>query len=55
MEDGSILGDVDLLSREHRVDPFREPHLLGELHEELHGPRGEPIFRVIEEQVVEVE
>ena len=39
VEDGPVLGDVDLLAAEHRVDPLAQPRLLRELHEQREASR----------------
>src|SRR5271166_4861119 len=49
MQHGPLLGDVDLLSAEHRVDPRAQIRLLGQLKEELKGLIGDPVLRIIEE------
>ena len=48
MQDRPFLGDVDLLTLEHRVAAFLEPGGPGEGEEELHGLGVDQILRVIE-------
>jgi hypothetical protein len=48
MQDRTVFGDVDLLAREHRVDPPAQTGLLRQLQEQRHGLAGDTILRVIE-------
>ena len=50
MQDGPVLGDVDLLAPEHGVDPRAQAGFLGQLQEELEGFVGDAILRVVEEE-----
>ena len=48
VQDGAVLGDVDLLAAEHGVDPRAQPGLLGQVKEELEGLVGDAVLRVIQ-------
>ena len=48
MQDGAVLGDVDLLAAEHRVDPPAQAGLLGELDEQPQRLVGDAVLRVVE-------
>ena len=50
VEHGPVLGDVDPLAPEHRVDPLLEPRLLGEPQEQTDRLVGDPVLRVVEVQ-----
>ena len=49
VEHGAVLGDVDLLSPEHRVDLLAEPGLLRQLEEQPQRLVGDPVLGVVEE------
>src|SRR5256885_116081 len=51
----AVLGDVDLLAPEHRVDPVAQPCPLGQLDEESERLRGDALLRVVEEESVELD
>ena len=55
VEDGPVLGDVDLLAREHRVDAGPQPGPLGEREEQPHGLVGDAVLRVVEVDAVDLE
>jgi hypothetical protein len=44
----AVLGDVDVLAAEHRVDAVPQPALLGQRDEEAHRLVGHPVLRVVE-------
>ena len=48
VQDGPLLGDVDLLAPEHGIDPRSQAGFLGQLEEELQGLVGDAVLRVIE-------
>ena len=48
VQDGAVLGDVDLLAPEHGVDPLAQAGLLGQLQQELERLVGDAILRVVE-------
>ena len=48
VQHGTVLGDVDLLAAEHRVDPLAQPAFLGELQQQLQRLVGDAILRVVE-------
>ena len=54
VEDGAVLGDVDLLAGEHGLDAGFETRLLGELGEELEGLVGDAVLGVVEEDATEL-
>jgi hypothetical protein len=49
VKDGSILGRVDVLAREHRVDPPAEPSSAGERDQQAQRVVRETVLRVVEE------
>ena len=51
VQDGSVLGHVELLAGEHRFDAIGKARALGEGREELQGFSGRAVLRVIEVQV----
>ena len=50
VEDGPVLGDVDLLPPEHGVDPGAQARLLGQPDEEPQRLVGDAVLRVVEEE-----
>ncbi len=50
VEDGAVLGGVDLLAGEHGFDVVAEAGLVGELEEELEGFVGDAVLGVVEEE-----
>ena len=48
MKHGPLLGDVDLLALEHRVDALAQAGLVGELQQEAQRLVGDTVLRVIE-------
>src|SRR4051794_40526866 len=54
MEHGAVLGDVEVLTAEHRVDPFAQPGGLRQRDEQADGLRGDPVLRVVEVEVAEL-
>src|SRR5262249_5408613 len=50
MEDGPLLGDVDLLAPEHGVDAVPEAGVLGQLYQEPQRLVGDAVLRVVEVQ-----
>ncbi len=48
VEDGSVLGDVDLLAGEHRVDPRTQSRRFRQPHQEADGLVGDAVLRVVE-------
>ncbi len=50
MEDGAVLGDIDLVAAEHRVDLGAEADLVGELEEQFEGVGGDSVLGVVEKQ-----
>ena len=44
----AVLGDVDLLAAEHRVDPLAQARLLGQLQQQLQRLVGDAVLRVVE-------
>jgi hypothetical protein len=48
VQHGPVLGDVDLLAREHRIDARSQPRFLRELEQQLEALVGDPILRVVE-------
>ncbi len=44
----AVLGDVDLLAAEHRVDPRAQPAFLGELDQQRERLVGDAVLRVVE-------
>ena len=51
VQDRAVLGDVDFLAREHRLDGFRHLRFPREPHEQLSGCRVDVVLRVVERQV----
>ena len=51
VEDGAVLGRVDVLAREHRVTVRGDVGGVGQVHEEAHGLVGHPLLRVVEDEV----
>ena len=51
VQHGAVLGEVDLLPREHLLRPPRHVRLQRQVEEEPHGFVGHAVFRVIEEDV----
>jgi hypothetical protein len=49
VQDGTLLGDVDLLAMEQAVDVRPQIGLLGELQEELERLVGDAVLRVVQE------
>ena len=50
VQHGAILGDVDLLAAEHRVDPVAQARLLGQLQQEVERLVGDAVLGVVEEE-----
>jgi hypothetical protein len=50
VEHGPVLGDINLLAPEHRVNAFLQAGLLRKLDEESHGVVCNPILRIVKEQ-----
>ena len=48
VQDGPLLGDVDLLAAKHGVDPLAQAGFLGQLKQQLERFVGDAILRVIE-------
>src|SRR5439155_21704550 len=48
VEDRAVLGDVDLVAAEHRIDTRRQVRLLGQRDEEPHRLVRHPVLRVVE-------
>ena len=48
VQDGPLLGHVDLLAREHRIDPRAQPGLFGELQQQIQRFVGDAVLRVVE-------
>ncbi len=55
VEDGAVLGAVDLLAREHPVAPVEHARLPGQIEEELHRLLGDAVLRVVDEHVGHLE
>ena len=55
VQDGTVLGHVDLLAREHRVDAGPETGGVGQRQEEADGLVGQAVLRVVEVQAVDLE
>jgi len=49
VQDGTLLGDVDLVALKHRVDARAQAGLLGELQQQRQGLIRDPVLRVVEE------
>ncbi len=43
-----VLGDVHVLAREHRVDPFPQTAFVREIEQQLEGLSVDPVFAVVE-------
>ena len=50
VEDGAVLGDVDVLAAEHRFAALGDAALAGQLAEQQHGLVGDPVLREVEEE-----
>ena len=50
VQDGAILGDVDFIASEHRVDPIAKTGGIGEFDKGFHRFLGDQVFRVIEKE-----
>ena len=50
VQDGAVLGDIDVLAAKHRVAAFGDAALLRELGEQLHRLVGDPVLREVEEE-----
>jgi hypothetical protein len=50
MQDRPLLGDVDLVSAKHGVDPRLQPGLPSQFDQQLDGIAGNAILRVVEQQ-----
>ena len=48
VQHGAILGDVDLVAAEHRVDALTQARPAGQLEEQTHGLVGDAVLRVVE-------
>ena len=48
MQDGPLLGDVDLLAAEHGVDAGSQAGFLGQLQEEIQRLVGDAVLGVVE-------
>ena len=48
VQDGAVLGDVDVLAGEHRVDPLPQPRLLGQRDKQPERLVRDPVLRVVE-------
>ena len=48
MQHRAILGDVDLVATEHRIDALAQPRLLRQFEQQLDGLRGDAMLRVVE-------
>ena len=44
----ALLGDVDLVAAEHRLDALAQPGLLGQLQQQPQGLVGDPVLRIVE-------
>ena len=53
MEDGAVLGDVDLLAAEHRVDAIAQPGLLRQLPQQTERLVGDAVLGVVETEAGE--
>ena len=51
VQDGAVLGRVDVLAREHGVAMRFDLGRVGHVHEETHGLVGHPLLRVVEDEV----
>ena len=50
VQHGAVLGEVDLVAAEHRVDAFAQAAVCGEVHQQLQGLGGEAMLGVIQIQ-----
>ena len=48
VQDGPVLGDVDVVAAEHRLDALRSPRLVRELQEQRDRLVRDPVLRVVE-------
>jgi hypothetical protein len=48
VEDGAVLGDVDVLAGEHRFAALDDPALLGQRAEQQQGLVADPVLREVE-------
>ena len=48
VQDGPVLGHVDVLAAEHGVPPFRHAGLGGQFDQQPHGLVGDPVLRVVQ-------
>ena len=55
VEHGAVLGDVDVLAREHRVDAIAQPGPLGEREQQRHRLVGDQVLRVVDVEAVDFE
>ena len=55
MEHRALLGDVDLLAREHRVAQLLDPGPAGQRDQQRDRLGGEPVLRVVEVEVADLE
>ena len=51
VQDGAVLGGVDVLAAEHRLGALAQPGALGQRHEQPDRLAGQPVLRVVEVQV----
>src|SRR4051812_33023850 len=54
MEHRPVLGDVEVLTAEHRVDPFAQSGGLRQRDEQVDRLRGDPVLRVVQVEVAEL-
>ena len=50
VQHGAVLGDVDLVPAEHRVDALAQAGFLRQLHQQLEGLVGDAVLGVIQEE-----
>ena len=55
MQDGTVLGGVDVLAAEHGVAPLLDLHRAGEVAQQLDGLVGDEVLREVKVQVAHVE
>ena len=55
VQDGPVLGDVDLLAGEHRVAALRDAALLRKLEQQPQRLAGDPVLRVVQEDALGLE
>jgi hypothetical protein len=48
VQNGPLLGSIDLLASEHRIDPRAEPGLFGQLQQQSQRFIGNPVLRIVE-------